>query len=166
MKHKKATWLYSARKTFSSFFNPKTQWQKGTSENTLNIHVPELNHARRVLFILTLASCGAPRMVLGWSLHGSLSFGGVQQVPWHGSVLLLGWMYPPAAHGAGRRVGAASTALPLPHRPGARAGWAVADLPAAYQGCLLTIHCLGWQYSAYGFVTTSLWVLSTSLALA
>lgn len=39
-------------------------------------------------------------------------------------------------------------------------------LSASYQGCLLTMYCLEWQYSTYSFATTSLWVLPTSLALA
>lgn len=67
MKHKNAIRLHSARKPFSSFFNLKIPWQKGTSENTLNIHVPDLGHARRVLLILTLAPGKAARW--HWADH-------------------------------------------------------------------------------------------------
>lgn len=107
-------------------------------------------------------------MALGWSLQGALGFGGVQQVPWHGSIAILGQMcclLSPME--AGRRAGAARYCpSPATQTPGDRLGEPWLMLPAAYQGCLLTVYCLEWQYSAYGFATSSLWFLSTSLALA
>lgn len=151
-----------SQEAFIIFFYLKTHWQKGTSENTLNTHIPELGHARRVLLILTLASCEAPRS--GVITARSSQFWGIQQVPWHGSVPVLGQMcclLLPREEGRGCRH------CPCPAtQTQARLGEPGLMLPTAYQGCLLTVHCLGGQYSAYGFVTTSLWVLSTSLALA
>lgn len=157
---------WNTKKPFSYFFNLKTQWQKGTSENALNIHVPELGHARRVLLILTLASCESPRS--GLINASSPQLWGSPAVPCHGSVPILGRMCCPLSPiEAGRRAGGARHCpSPATHTTTTELGEPWQMLPTAYQGCLLTIHCLGWQYSAYGFVTTSLWVLFTSLALA
>lgn len=104
------------------FFNLKPQWQEGASENTLNIHVPELGHTGRILLILTLASSEAPRS--GLVTASSPQFWGVS---WRGRVPLLGWMWClccPWKQGGGQRH------CPSPAtQTRARAGWAITDLP-------------------------------------
>lgn len=131
--------IFSQEAFLIFFFNLQTQWQKGTSENTLNIHVPELSHARRVLLILTLASGAAARS--GLITARSPQF-------WGSPAGALTWQYPhawrdvsPMGQGGGQRL--PGTALPFPHRPGARAGWAVADATNCIPR-LLTHNLLSW----------------------
>lgn len=148
------------------FFNLKTQWQKGTSENTLNIHLPGLGHKRRASPTPTSASGEAPRSGLVTARSPGL---------WGSPPGTLSRQYPPsldpcaaaAPREAPRRAGAAGRCLsPATPTPADGLGEPQPMVPTTYQGCLLTMYGLERQYSTYGFATTSLWVLPTSLALA
>lgn len=78
---------------------------------------------------------------LGWSLHGALSFGGVQQVPWHGSVLLLGWM---CCCPWGREEGRGCQHCPSPATQTWGMGWVSRGWSASCIPRLLTHNSLSW----------------------
>lgn len=85
---------------------------------------------------------------LGWSLQGALSFGGAQQAPWHCGTPHPWTDVPPPSPMEARRKAEAARCRLSPDTDGL--GEAGPMLPTTYQGCLLTMYCLGWQYSTYG----------------